>query len=109
MNKKVGIILFVLMLIFGVILVVLGYTWALIPTFIVYLIIFFIVSIVKARRDVKHGKQVDGFNVCYHDYKLIKTIKGSYGVNNGVEEYTEYTYKCTKCGQEITKNKMGVK
>ncbi|MDR3273428.1 MAG: TIGR03750 family conjugal transfer protein [Flavobacteriaceae bacterium] len=107
MNKKVGIILFVLMLIFGVILVVLGYAWALIPTFIAYLIIFVVVSIVKAIRDVKQGKQVDGFNVCYHNYKLIKTTKVSYGVNNGIEENTYYTYKCTKCGQEITKNKNG--
>lgn len=93
------------MLVLGVILVVLGHAWALIPMFMTYLIVYFISAIVKARADVRHGKQVDGFNVCHHNYQHIKTEKYTYGINNGVQVNTVYTYQCTKCGQIITKNK----
>lgn len=99
MNEKVKILFLVLMLALAVTLVVSGHAWALIPMVLAYLIIYFTFGIIKARRDVKRGKEVDGFNVCYHNYQLMKTKTVTYGVDGGVVKDTYSTYKCTKCGK----------
>lgn len=102
MSEKVKILFLVLMLALAVTLVVLGQAWALIPMFLAYLILYFTFGIIKARRDVKRGKEVDGFNVCYHNFQHMETKTITYGVDGGAVKNIYANYKCTKCGKTVS-------
>jgi hypothetical protein len=98
MKEKMIIIGLVLMAGVVILLLATGNSWALMPLLLAYLVVFFTVSVIRAKIATKRGQKIDGLNICHHHYELIKSSVSTYGISDGVRKVTTDTYKCAKCG-----------